>query len=274
MDELLTADGMTQMAAEELIEATPAFALWVGSRGWKRMISNFIKYKSKTRIAPLGAQGRALTGSRLPGVLKAASNAKIRGAIKAAKAKVAKLNAKVFGPIMFTLQVVGMVLDVDDAAGFNAQVPQGGVDMNMTKMLQVFNEFPEIREAGVSFPREYLPEETLEWARFANNEVMTDHHLDLSLDYLDRLVINSNGERIKASWDEVDTARSDVAKEEMKEVESGGMLWDLAGKNKDVHAGLKRWWWLILVLVCVIVLTLGLGIGLGLRNRKKSLPVP
>jgi len=279
-DELLTADGLIQLAAEEAVEEALEYAAglaaWAKARGLKRLITRYLRYKSVTRVAPMGAIGRAATGSALPGILKSSSNATIRSAIKSAKLKLSKFNAKWGGSIFFALQVLGMVLDIDDAAGFNTQVPQGGVDITMAKMLQVINGFPEMQDAGVQFPREYRPEYTLDWARLVYNEVVINRHTDLSLDYLDRLVLNSNGERIAASWDEFGTARSEAAEAEAAAAAAAlnkSILWKLSGQNPDVHTGLKRWWWLLLVLILVILLTLGLGLGLGLRKRKAARPI-
>ena len=268
LDGMLTPDGLSQLGAEELVDKTDGFLLWVASKGWKRMIKRYLTYKSATRIAPVGAVGSAATGSALPGILKSLSNAQARAAIRAAKLKLAKLGTKA-NILLFVLTVVSMVLDIDDAAGYNAQVPQGGVDLTMLKILQAFNNFPEIQEAGVHFPREYLPEMTVEWGRERGNEVLMDRTLDLTLDYLDRLVLNSNGERIIAAWPEVDTARSEPEPAAAAAVAAreGSVLWKLAGKNAEVYTQLTRWWWMVAVLGAVILLTLGLGLGLGLRKK-------
>jgi len=197
--------------------------------------------------------------------VKNLSNHATRQAVKAGAVKMGKVlsNWKT-GVLFFALQAVGQVLDVDDAAGFSAQLPQDGVDLYMKKMLKAINEMDELRDAGVQFPREYLPQNTITYRSKMYGEVAEDRKTDLMLDYIDRLDVNSNGETIIRDW-----TPSAVPREEGEEP-SKSVLWNLSGKDEKAYATLSKWWWLILISFVVVVLALGLGVGLSARKRKNN----
>lgn len=264
LTQLLTVEGVAQFAAEEgleeLIDKVRSLLVTSTSKIGRHLITQTVQQIALRRAR------------EVPNVVavKAGLKQSVGVAVKQSARNIftkmsAKLGSKTlrtgFGILYFAIQVLGVVLDIDDAAGFNTQVPQGSVDVYMRKMLALFNNIPEVRELGIRFPREYLPQYTFEWQLAAGNEVMQERQLDLTLQYLDALVINSNGERIQAPWKAAPTTSS-------TSIDRNPALWSLAGKNDTVYVGLKRWWWLILVLAAVVVLTIGLGCGLMVRRRR------
>lgn len=275
LEQLATPEGLAQLMAEEAIEEVVGkvqlVALSSLSKAGRVLIKSAAK-KIATRHGSAVPQGLVVKAG-VKQLTASATKTKLHAMFQAALAKVKNLKnwgGKIFGVLYFAIQVVGMVLDIDDAAGFNAQVPQGGVDMYMRKMLALINNLPELREAGVHFPREYLPRHTFEWDLATLNEVTQDRHLELSMAYLNKLVLNSNGERIQAAWHEApESARATVRDTQKTTMTHKPALWALAGKNQQVYNALNRWWWLILVLACVVILTIGLGCGLSARSKPR-----
>jgi len=273
-DQLFTPESIAQMYTEEMIEKyleKTAIKAKVGAlmgtrKGGRALAAAAAKNSAlrSTRVAAQGSVATAASTAAARAAVKSSTTAATRQGINKAMTKLSSMGTTAWGYLYFAVQVIGMVLDVDDAAGFNAQVPQGGVDLTMKKMLATINEFPEMLDVGVQFPREYLPEETLEWAAATRNEVATDRHLKLTLDYLDHLVINSNGERIVAAWDDPVRTPPPVPAR-------NPILWKLSG-NVRVYAALTRWWPLILTLGLIILLAVGIGLGLGLSNKRRRRP--
>lgn len=170
------------------------------------------------------------------------------------------------------LQVVGMVLDIDDSAGFSAQIPQAGVDSIMKKILVYINEAIELREAGVQFPREYLPEYTFEYQKQFAGDVAEARRTELVEEYINRLDVNSDGRAILRDYSDPDTAAAvevEVKKEE-KVAARNATLWALSGKSPRAYKNLSKWWWLVLVCLCVLIITIGLGVGLTVRSNKNK----
>ncbi len=267
LDQLLTVEGIAQMAVEEYI--IEGGIEWVGKRlatrtGGRRLVAKAARRAAlrSARVAAQGAVTKAATTGAATIAVKQASLGITRAAVSKAMTKIATMGYSVAGWLLFALQMVGMVLDVDDAAGFNTQVPQGGVDMVMKKFLDTVNAMPELRDAGVQFPREYLPEYTTAWRADMQGDAVADKRLDLTLDYLDRLVINSNGKRIVSDWGVPATGVAVVTSPR------NSALWAVAGKDAQVYAALSKWWWLILVLLGVVALTIGLGVGLTARKGR------
>ncbi len=264
LDQLLTYNGVAQMLAEEGIEELPAWVLKALKKG--RTLLNAISKSVVMRGSKVAAEGTVAKAAAVKAsamAVKSSSHAATRGAISKAMNKMAGLGSQLVGMLWFSFQALGMVLDIDDMAGFNAQVPQGGVNMYMQKIEDAINNFPELREIGVQFPREYLPKDTIEWRIATYNEVVDDRRMDLMLDYLNRLVINSNGERIVTTWKDPSRPTLDDAPKDAR----NSVLWDVAGKNTQVYSALVKWWWLIVVLALVAALTIGLGVGLTARKR-------
>lgn len=273
IEEMFTPEGIAQMFAEEQIEnvvaavpKTLAFA-YAQLKLRDKLLTQVVKKAIAKRSATVAVQGMAPAVSRgmVATAVKNLSNHATRQAVKAGAVKMGKVlsNWKT-GVLFFALQAVGQVLDVDDAAGFSAQLPQDGVDLYMKKMLKAINEMDELRDAGVQFPREYLPQNTITYRSKMYGEVAEDRKTDLMLDYIDRLDVNSNGETIIRDW-----TPSAVPREEGEEP-SKSVLWNLSGKDEKAYATLSKWWWLILISFVVVVLALGLGVGLSARKRKNN----
>ena len=266
VDQLLTADVMAQLVAdamiEEVLEKIPAAAsktmgqLKRGGAALKKSVARAVARRSSTTaasgVAPVATRGMVSSAAQN------ISNYAARKGITAHALKMGTKLAKGVNVLWAAIQVVGMVLDVDDAAGFNAQVPQGGVDMYMEKMLQSVNNDPTLREAGVHFPREYLPQDTLEWRLKLSGDVAEDEQNRLMLDYIDHLDVNSNGKTIIRKW-------TPPTKEVVRRNQT---LWSLAGKNTEAYSGLSKWWWLILLLTLVVLITVSVGIGLSSQKRR------
>jgi hypothetical protein len=269
VDELLTPEGMAQFFAEEGIEDSPSVALLAFKKvkAFDKLLTFVVKRGLARRSATVSFAGAApmVTRGVVTTAIKNLSNQATRAVVKAVAQKMGAIaTSGPFAVLFFTLQAVGMVLDIDDAAGFNAQVPQSGVDMYMKKMLATINEIPELKDVGVQFPREYLPEHTIEYRSKLYGDVSNEKRTDLMLDYVDHLDINSNGNTIIRDWSR--TPSSLATPPPVK----NSTLWKLAGKNEKVYAALSKWWWLILVLSVVVVVTIGLGVGLTARKRRRS----
>ena len=270
VDELLTAEGIAQFLSEEGVESLPTGLLYAFKKvkAFDKLMTTIVKKGLARRSATVSFAGAApmVTRGVVTTAIKNLSNQATRAAVKAAAQKLgAGLASAPFAFLYFTLQTVGMVLDIDDAAGFNAQVPQGGVDMYMKKMLATINEFPELQEAGVQFPREYLPEHTIEYRSKLYGDVSNDQRTELMLNYVDHLDVNSNGNTIVREWTRPDSVSYTTTPSPPK----NSILWTLSGKNEKVYGALSKWWWLILVLLVVIIVTIGLGVGLTARKRRR-----
>jgi hypothetical protein len=274
VEELLTPEGMAQMYAEEKIEDALALvpsALALGYAKLKRvdkLITRAVKKVLAKRSASVSFQGAApaVTRGMITSAVKNLSNQATRQGIKSAAAKMGGvLSSWKTGALFFALQAVGMILDIDDAAGFSAQVSQDNVDMYMRKMLKSINEFEDLRDAGVQFPREYLPQSTITYRAKLYGEVAEDRKTDLVLDYIDHLDVNSNGGTIIRDW-----TPSSISPQAEEPDPKQSTLWALSGENEQAYTTLSKWWWLILISFIVVVLALGLGIGLSAKKRRNN----
>jgi hypothetical protein len=222
-----------------------------------------IKRALAKRSATVAVEGMApvVTRSAMRNAVQNISAYAARKGITAGMLKASNLlNSKPVGALFFAIQVVGMVLDVDDAAGFNMQMSGGAVDAYMQKILRVVNEDPNLREAGVQFPREYLPDQTLEWRAKLQGDVADETRHNLILDYIAKLDVNANGATIRPTWQPLATDEPPSR---------NPVLWAVSGRNSGSYSFLRKWWWLILVLGLLIVVTIGLGVGLSARKRNK-----
>lgn len=260
LNEMTTAEGIAMMAAEEGIEKVPAQLLAtagsvkIAAKTATALIKRFLAKKSATvaveGMAPVVTKNMARTA------VKNISAFLARKGITSAALKMSANVSTGIGALLVAIQVIGMVLDIDDAAGFNTQMAQGDVDMYMKKMMQYINEDEFLREVGVQFPYEYLPEQTVEWRANLEGDVASTEKHELMLDYIGKLDVNSNGNTIIRAWEppEVDTP------------ERHPTLWGLT-KNEESYSFLEKWWWLMLVLIAVVVITVGLGVGLSARKH-------
>ena len=260
LDEMTTPDGIAMVAAEEGIEQIPARMLVM--KGGVKAASTLVKRYLAKRSATVAVEGMTpvVTRSMARTAVKNASAYLARKGITSAILKMSTAASTGIGMLFVALQVIGMVLDIDDSAGFNTQLAQGDVDMYMRKMLQFINEDEFLHEVGIQFPYEYLPEQTLEWRTQFEGEVAWDEKHQLILDYISHLDVNSSGKTIIRSW----TPLSEPPPPK------NSTLWALSAKNQDSYSFLEKWWWLILTLICVVVVTVGLGVGLSARKIKKG----
>jgi hypothetical protein len=264
VDELMTPDGVAMLMAEELIESAPAMSMmaYSGAKLQKAAMKRIISRAIARRSAAVTAEGMVPVVSRsmISNATKNVSAYLARKGITSQALKMSTTLSTGIGALYFAIQVVGMVLDMDDAAGFNAQLSQGAVDMYMEKILQFVNEDPFLQEVGVQFPYEYLPQQTIEWRTKFQGDVADDTKHNLMLDYINKLDVNSNGKTIIRSWTPLDPT---------PETRRNPTLWSLSHKNERSYSFLSKWWWLILVLVMIVILTIGLGVGLSARKRRK-----
>lgn len=275
IDEMLTPEGIAQLYAEEKVEDVVAgvpkalAAAYSKLKLGDKLLTQAVKKAVARRSAARSAQTLAPSVSRgmIATVVKNLSTQASRQAVKSAAAKMGNvLSSTKAGALYFALQAVGMVLDIDDSAGFSAQLPQDSVDAYMKKMLKSINEIDDLRDAGVQFPREYLPKDTLDYRTKLYGEVAEDRKTELMLDYINNLDVNSNGKTIIRDW----TPATIIPQGEEEAAAAKSALWSLSGKNEKVYTTLSKWWWLILISFIVVVLALGLGIGLSARKRRNN----
>jgi len=252
---LVTLDGMAQVVSEEVVEeilhslSKNSVALIRASA--KKMAERAVKRKAQVMVA-----NRVASFSAKQTLKKSAKTLFFK--------KVGKLLAnsaikKGISRLYFILEVASIVLDVDDAAGFNAQLNQSFVDNVIKKFYMSVNE----RGGKYKFPMQYYPEYTLEWLLESENEVKVDERMDLANDYLKHLVVNSNGQRI-TSYVPEPTSLGEFRNE---------VLWKIAGERLDVYLKLEKWGWLIIVSVVVGVIVVVVGAVLGVaHHRKKNRP--
>lgn len=262
LKELGTLNGIGMILAEEAIESVPAkmLALYGGQKVMRKLIQRAIAKRSAT----VAVEGMApiVTRSAMRNAVKNISAYAARKGITASVAKTSKfLQSKTFGAIFFAVQAVGMLLDIDDSAGFDLQLPGDTVDVYMQKIMKVINDDPNLLEAGVQFPREFLPDQTVEWRAKLQGEVADDTRHDLMLDYIGKLDVNANGQSIRRTWEPLSAEETSPR--------TTGVLWALSDKTPESYSFLRKWWWLILVLGLVVVLAIGLGVGLSARKRKQ-----
>ena len=261
VDQIFTAEGLLQLGAEEAVEEAP-FRLAKGlSTLHKAAMKRYAQRAVQRAASKQGGAGLAnlVVKNTAKNTVKQVSTTFVNQAMKKSLTKIATTASSVFGWLYLFVQILGAVLDVDDAAGFNSQIPSDSVTLFMRKMVVMVNEIPELVDAGVHFPREYLPSESIEFNVQAGGEPMDDIRVQLAEEYLSKLVVNSNGDRIVRNWvsEEVEVAAPT----------RDSVLWPVSGKNTKVYDALSKWWWLIVVLTVVTVVTIGLGIGLSARRR-------
>lgn len=261
IEQMLTPEGIATFASEELVEwALKPTGMLTGTLATRKAILRMRALRS----AKVGIAGAPVTKGAMNTILTKLTNTAVRKNVGQMFAKLgSKTYLKGFGILYLMVQVMGMVLDIDDSAGFNAQIPQDGVDGTMVKILKSINDQDDLREFGIQFPREYTPRDTIRYNALLEGDV-AEHRRDVLMqDYLNRLDVNSNGVAIlrdfRADVPEVVVAGGDTTRNKT--------LWKLAGKNPRVYTKLKKWWWLMVVLVCVLILTVGLSVGLTARAK-------
>jgi hypothetical protein len=261
LKQLGTPSGVAMLATDELVEGVSKKVFLKMKSGVKlaaklirRTLARKAGQMSSTRLAPIVTRSLARTA------VKNISASLMRKGVTSSVSKMASVGSTGVGMLLVALQVIGMVLDVDDSAGFSTQLSQGNVDLWMKKMLQYINEDETLREVGIQFPYEYLPEATLEWRAGMAGDVASDQQYDLMLNYISKLDVNSNGKTIIRAWDSPDGKTTTTP---------DPTLWALAGKSKESYSFLSKWWWLMLVLVLVVTITIGIGVGLSARKRSR-----
>ena len=267
--QLLTVEGAQQMVAEETVEQVGSQA---GARVTTALAAQRALLYSLRNITLRGSSKVGFVGmaavkqtmfARMKNNLAFAAK---RGGITFAKNQLKTFLLKWYGYIYFAIQALGMVLDIDDSAGYNTQLAQSNVDVIMKQFMRGINEMPEMVDSGTQFPREYLPEDTLEWRLKLSGPDAEARRAELVKQYIDGLDVNSNGATIIRSWIPVD----EEDEKEKEEDARNKVLWAASGKSPVVYATLKKWWWLILLLTVVVIVTVGLGVGLSARRRRAN----
>ena len=263
---LLSPESIAEMAIEEALE----YAVRISPSLIRKMI--LASAKRSATVVPMGMQ------------VKQTAMASVRKAMVASYKKIAKTaigkamknlaaGAIGLGPLaslFFAIQVIGLVLDINDSAGFSAQIPQEGVDMYMMKMIEFVNDMPQLKDIGIRFPREYLPHDTLEWAVATTNEVVEDTRTALMKDYIDRLAINSNGDRIVTTWKDPERTLAQLEDLPEKRPNSSSVAMVLANNNVQVATRLSKWWWILVLLGALLILTLTLGLVFSRKRRRRN----
>ena len=263
---LLSPESIAEMAIEEALE----YAVRISPSLIRKMI--LASAKRSATVVPMGMQ------------VKQTAMASVRKAMVASYKKIAKTaigkamknlaaGAIGLGPLaslFFAIQVIGLVLDINDSAGFSAQIPQEGVDMYMMKMIEFVNDMPQLKDIGIRFPREYLPHDTLEWAVATTNEVVEDTRTALMKDYIDRLAINSNGDRIVTTWKDPERTLAQLEDLPEKRPNSSSVAMVLANNNVQVATRISKWWWILVLLGALLILTLTLGLVFSRKRRRRN----
>ena len=278
IDQLLTPEGVSQMITEEVVEEVVDRTARTMSpyvvKGLKDSVS-FYSTRAQTAATRSLVKGGVITPAQAAALKRSIAKSLTNLTTSTAAKNVAAVSAKVtsrlakfpLGTLYFMVQALGVVLDIDDSAGFSAQIPQDGVDMIMKVILENINNEIQLREAGVQFPREYLPEYTLQFQAKLAGEMADARRSELVKEYIDSLDVNSDGHAILRDYSVPDTEPEDEVK---KESARNKVLWALSGKSERAYGSLKTWWWVILVCVCVLILTIGLGVGLTVRSNKNK----
>ena len=275
LQQFLTPEGITMFLAEEGLEKyasylTAKFAGTQARNSMRLMVRAIYKstrayYRQRAAKVAIEGLGGTVRGYKTVGTsMRNASLFLKRSGIQAATKEAARISTKLFGALMFAVQVLGVVLDVMDTSGFRQQLSQDVVDTVMKSITQSINEQPALVEASVRYPMEYTPQETIEWRKQLSGDVMDARREELMQEYISSLDVNSNGATIIRDW----LSPVEAAAQEAKGGGGGGVLWTLSGEAEPVYDGLKKWWWLIVVLGVVVVVCTGLGIGLSARKSK------
>lgn len=249
---IVSQEGLLQLVVEEKLEDILSLMKDKGVVGTSKIVSKLkhVSTRYAARSSQRGATANVLRRAAAKTTSQLATSAKhavVRRAVQSTVSKYLAKGASIANLIYFVLEIASLVLDLDDSAGYNAQLTQDNVDAFVSGTLQYLNSLPELRDANVGFPRVYLPSDTLEWTAVTQNEVVSDRAFELADDYLHRLTVNSNGERI--TWYTPATSTVQLASA------PDPTLWYLSGNNDVVYSRLQSQWWL-LVIVGVFVLAL------------------
>jgi len=268
IDQLLTLDGLSQMAAEELIEfAVGPGGLLASGLATKKAIKRAMALRS-AKVGILKPGQAVAVKKSVNATLAKLTYATLRKNVGQMATKMgSKSFLKGFGILYFAIQALGMVLDIDDSAGFNAQIPQDGIDLYMKKIMKSVNDMEELRQVGVQFPREYMPRDTIRYRAKMEGDVAGRRREELVQDYINRLDVNSNGVAILRDFSPPPVKKDD---DETPPPPRNKTLLKLSGSDPGVYEKLETWWWLILALACVLILTVGLSVGLTVARSKHN----
>ena len=168
----------------------------------------------------------------------------------AAKEAVAKLFTLPFGEFFNVLMWVGMAIDMKDPAGLNTQMYQATIDAIMVQYMESVNNSQGLIDAGMSFPLRYSPENTVPFRLMADSDDSHTKMVQYTIDYLDKLVINSDGKLIVPMF----TSASAMALQHDKDTYKA--LWWMSKGNDATFVRLKKNGWVLWLLLVLLVLVL------------------
>ncbi len=270
---LVTSDGVAMVAANigavkgaeamgsvlsNLVEKGATSAL-------RSMITDLLEEQAAAGLAGLGEGMLAkIVGEQV--IQQAGQLALNEGIQLVAKEAVSKILAP-FGailPLFGVLQIVGMVLDLGDAAGMNEILTQNYVTLFGRKMLEAVNSSDVMIRNNMQFPQEYLPENTVAYQSMFKTKEAKTKMTQYVTEYLDALVVNSNGQPIVKTW------TPEKEQQEEKEHSQHPFLWEISEGEQQTFSILKKYWWLILLGVLVVLTVIGLLIGFGVKGKTRT----
>ena len=113
---------------------------------------------------------------------------------------------KILSPLGYILtvfdiiQILGIILDVADVAGFNEQLTMNILEIFRTKMYTMINQNDQMLKNHISLPMEYLAEHTPEFRLIMTSKENKDKMQKYMLEYLANLKVNSNGQTIVKNY--------------------------------------------------------------------------
>ena len=272
-NELMTLESLAQMAAEEqlenIISRLPASTTRLTQNIFKQTKALVLFVKSSVaKHAGSGVVTRGAGGLTSKLASRVAVRAMARAQLRTASLKAAHLAASAkaaMGPagwVYLLVQIAGMALDIDDAAGFSAQLPQYAVDQTMRSITDGSNHIMEQISQGAyrSKPYEYLPEFTPEFqAAVHGGEVRFLEQLLHQLDYVEALVVNSNGDTVVQMRDVPELTPSSP----------GRATASSSAGRRDAAGGSTQWWVAVLLVgvVCACVV-LSMVWMMSVRRRR------
>ena len=156
----------------------------------------------------------------------------------------------VFGPLstfMFALQIFGMIYDLGDKNGLNDQMLQSTLDIIEDQYYNVYNESEQFKQLGITFPREFYPEYTINWrAKLNGDDVQAIFYKDIAK-YMGNLTTNSDGLAIiPAFYTEADLKRTELKS-------NYAAYWTMANGNEQIFDNLVKYGWIMWLGVSLVI---------------------
>ena len=136
-----------------------------------------------------------------------------------------------------------MILDAEDLVGLNEVMTQDKITVMGKKMIEKVNSSPAAVKNNVSYPYEYLPEQTPEWKIQEKSKKWVNATHTRMTEYIAALQVNSNGEtivrRFKTPSQQANKRHTDTALRKA--------WWAMSNGNEHTFNTLDRYWWLLLL---------------------------